>query len=314
MRLPVPAAGEGWGEGVWDDAPLTLILSPKRDGERKRVAVTPLSRPLIYGCLMRGLIACLDALERIRHPSDLSLRRDGKALAATISPASHGRQKIYASRHLALRSCRRRRQQLTFGPRSDALCRYSPRDDRLAFASDRDLAGKMALFLLEGHAASGRGRWAISPARSRISAGALMRRSLIVLAADRGLDAAATSGAMRLAWGNDEDPAVTNPLDARRRLYRVTIADGKALEIGPADLTVWEFDLLGDHEAIAIVSSDASERGWYHAKLARIDFATRKADDPSCTGMADPGRGSRSCGQTRSLPGKLVQRSWPGGG
>ncbi len=225
---------------------------------------------------MTGLIACLDALERIKHPSDLTLRRDGKALAATINPASREANQSYASRiwrfHLAGGS-----EQLTFGPCSDALGRYSPADDRLAFASDRALPGKMALYILEGLATSAPRPLGDIPGTIEDIRWSADARSLIVLAADRGLDAAATSGAKRLAWGNDEDPAVTNPVDARRRLYRVTVGDGKTMEIGPADLTVWEFDLLGDHEAIAVVSSDASERGWYHAKLARIDFATRKA-------------------------------------
>ena len=240
------------------------------------MAVASLFNPLVYGCLMHGLIACLDALERIKHPSDLSFRRDGKAIAATISPATREASQSYASRIWRF-DLAGGGEQLTFGPGSDALGRYSPRDERLAFASDRNLPGKMALFLLEGAPTSvprPLGDIAGTIEDIRWSADA---RSLIVLAADRGLDAAATSGATRLAWGNDEDPAVTNPLNARRRLYRVTIASGKTTEIGPADLTVWEFDLLGDHEAIAVVSSDPSERGWYHAKLARIDFATRKA-------------------------------------
>jgi len=57
----------------------------------------------------------------------------------------------------------------------------------------------------------------------------------------------------------------------------VTVADGKTAEIGPADFTVWDFDLLGEQAAIAVVSADASERGWYHGQLTRVDFATRKA-------------------------------------
>jgi dipeptidyl aminopeptidase/acylaminoacyl peptidase len=33
--------------------------------------------------------------------------------------------------------------------------------------------------------------------------------------------------------------------------------------------------LFGDNGAVALVSADASERGWYHAKVAQLDFATR---------------------------------------
>jgi dipeptidyl aminopeptidase/acylaminoacyl peptidase len=225
---------------------------------------------------MTGLIACLDALERIKHPSDLSFRRDGKAIAATISPASREPNQSYASRiwrfDLAGGS-----EQLTFGPGCDAIGRYSPIDDRLSFASDRDLPGKMALYLLEGSPTSVPRPLGDIPGTIEDIRWSSDAKALIVLAADRGLDAAATSGAKRLDWGNEEDPAVTNPLDARRRLYRVDVVDGKTSQIGPADLTVWEFDLLGDHGAVAVVSSDPSERGWYHARLARIDFASRKA-------------------------------------
>src|SRR5262249_40930015 len=35
-------------------------------------------------------------------------------------------------------------------------------------------------------------------------------------------------------------------------------------------------DLLGDG-ALALISADPSERGWYHAKVARLDFANRSA-------------------------------------
>jgi dipeptidyl aminopeptidase/acylaminoacyl peptidase len=48
--------------------------------------------------------------------------------------------------------------------------------------------------------------------------------------------------------------------------------------VGPTDLTVWEFDLLGSDGTLAIVSADSSERGWYHAELVRIDFGTRAVD------------------------------------
>ena len=71
---------------------------------------------------MTGLIACLDALERIKHPSDLTFRRDGKGLAATISPATREAGQSHASRiwrfDLAGGS-----GQLTFGPGCDALQR-----------------------------------------------------------------------------------------------------------------------------------------------------------------------------------------------
>src|ERR1043165_5984935 len=94
-------------------------------------------------------------------------------------------------------------------------------DDRLAFASDRALSGKMALYLLAGAPTTVPRPLGDIPGTIENIRWSAECRSLIVHAADRGLDAAATSGAMRLAWGNEEDPAVTNPTEARRRLYRV---------------------------------------------------------------------------------------------
>jgi len=225
---------------------------------------------------MHALTACLEALDRLQHPSDLSFRRDGKALAATISPALCEAHQSTASRIWRF-DLEGGSEQLTFGPGCDGLCRFSPSDDRLAFASDRALTGKMALYLLEGAPTSVPRPLGDIPGTIEDIRWSADARFLIVHAADRGLDAAATSGAVRLAWGHEQDPAITNPIDARRRLYRVDAASGVTTEIGPKDVTVWEFDLLGEAGAIAVVSSDPSERGWYHARLARIDFASRQA-------------------------------------
>src|SRR5690242_18607281 len=98
---------------------------------------------------MHALTACLEALDRLQHPSDLSFRRDGKVLAATISPPLREAHQSTASRIWRF-DLEGGSEQLTFGPGCDGLCRYSPSDDRLAFASDRALTGKMALYLLEG--------------------------------------------------------------------------------------------------------------------------------------------------------------------
>ena len=89
------------------------------------------------------------------------------------------------------------------------------------------------------------------------------------------LDGGATNGAQRLTWGNPEDPEVTSPANARRRLFCIGIEDGSTVEVGPSEFSVWEFELLGDDAVLAVVSADPSERGWYHAALARIDLATR---------------------------------------
>jgi dipeptidyl aminopeptidase/acylaminoacyl peptidase len=223
---------------------------------------------------MDRLTACVERLDRLRSPAGICFERGGGALAAAIHPASREPGQGYLSRiwRFGLDGGARR---LTDGPGSDDHPRFSPVDDRLAFASDRSLTGKLALHLLEDGTVRPVGdisgsiedlRWTRDGAR------------LIALAADRGLDAAATAGAARLWWGDPEDPAVTSPALARRRLFAVDAANGATTEVGPADLTVWEFDLLGADAALALVSADPSERGWYHARLARLDLGRRSAE------------------------------------
>jgi dipeptidyl aminopeptidase/acylaminoacyl peptidase len=223
---------------------------------------------------MDKLTDCVERLDRLRSPSGISFEHGGAAIAAAVHPASRERDQSYLSRiwRFGLDGSAR---LLTAGPGSDDHPRWSPVDDRLAFASDRAMAGKLALHLLEDGATRPLGDIPGSIEDLRWTADG---SALVALAADRGLDAAATAGAVRLWWGEADDPAVTNPQQARRRLFSVSSSDGATVEIGPADLTVWEFDLLGPGAALALVSADPSERGWYHARLARLDFTRRSAE------------------------------------
>jgi dipeptidyl aminopeptidase/acylaminoacyl peptidase len=220
---------------------------------------------------MDDLAQAVERLDRLKLFADISFDRRGGALAAAIRPAAREPGESYTSRiwHFELNSAA---TQLTHGPNGDYLPRFSPTDDRLAFTSDRTTKGKADLFILEGPEARPLGdipgtiedlRWTRDG------------RALIVLAADRGLDGAATNGAKRLTWGEAEDPVVDNPSAASRRLFKVDVASGATTEVGPAGLSVWEFDLLGADAAVALVSDDPSERGWYHSDLVSIDFASR---------------------------------------
>src|SRR5262245_2367278 len=82
----------------------------------------------------------LEALQRLRLPCDLSFRRDGGALAVAVQPAVEDAERGLAGR-LWLLSTAGEQTQLTHGPGSDALPRFSPVDDHLAFASDRTTRG-----------------------------------------------------------------------------------------------------------------------------------------------------------------------------
>ena len=216
----------------------------------------------------------VDRLHRLRFPSDLSFSRDGATIVAAVRPATHEPGLSPQSRIWRF-PLGGDATQLTDGPGTDGLPRQSPADGTLAFASDRALSGKMSPFVRDdrGERPIGNVTGTVEDMRWTADGAAL-----IVLAADRGLDGGATNGAQRLTWGEREDPAITSPKEAWRRLLRVGIADGSTTEVGPVGLSVWEFDLLGRDAALAVVSADASERGWYHAELVRIDFATRAAN------------------------------------
>jgi dipeptidyl aminopeptidase/acylaminoacyl peptidase len=221
---------------------------------------------------MDKLAEVIGRLDRVQFPSDISFHRSGKAIATSVRPAGRDAEQSYQSRIWRYELGGGAATQLTHGPNGDYSPRWSPVDDRLAFTSDRMVRGKADLFILDQGSVKPLDQipGTIEDLRWTSDASAI-----IVLAADRGLDGGATNGAVRIWWGETEDPAVTNPSDARRRLFKVSVADGRTVEIGPRDATVWEFDLVGDDGAMALISADASERGWYHSKVARIDFDTR---------------------------------------
>jgi dipeptidyl aminopeptidase/acylaminoacyl peptidase len=216
------------------------------------------------------LNAAVDRLDELLSPAHLSFERNGSAIVATVAPASNEPGESVQSRIWRF-ELDGSATQLTHGPNADALPRCSPIDDRIAFASDRRCRDKMELFLLDGETPRAIGDLPGTVEDLRWSADG---NALIALAADRGLDGGATNGAKRLWWGAPDDPAVTNQ-KPRRRLFRVTAQNGATTEVSPADCSVWEFDLLGNDAAIAIVSTDAGERGWYHARLAKLDFRRR---------------------------------------
>jgi dipeptidyl aminopeptidase/acylaminoacyl peptidase len=220
---------------------------------------------------MDKLAEVVGRLDRVRFPSDISFERGGRALVAAIRPAGRAANESYQSR-IWRYTLDGGATQLTHGPNGDYSPRCSPVDDCIAFASDRTVRNKADLFILDRGTARPLGT---IPGTIEDIQWTRDSSALIVLAADRGLDGGATNGAIRIWWGGTEDPAITNPADARRRLFRVSATDGTTTEIGPRDATVWEFDLFGDDGAVALISADASERGWYHTKLAGIEFTTR---------------------------------------
>jgi dipeptidyl aminopeptidase/acylaminoacyl peptidase len=209
----------------------------------------------------------LDALDGLRGPSDLCWSPDGDAVLATVAPASYAKGEGYRTRIWRF-PVQGEPSRVTdaAGPGSDTQPQVSPDGRRLAFLSDRAELGRMALFVREGDADRPLGH---IPGSVEAFAWVDVGRALLALAADEGLDAGATEGAVRYAWGPEADPEITTG-GPRRRLFRIDAASGATAEVGASDVSVWEFDVIDDQTVIAVVSADPGERGWYHTRLARI--------------------------------------------
>ena len=214
-----------------------------------------------------------DRLNRLRFISDLSFTPDGLGLIATIRPASTEGDDG-PKPHIWRFGLDGSSTQITHGKTGEVSPRYSPSGDALAFLSDRGSKGKTALWLIEdGQEARQLGDLLGAVEEYRWTADGA---AIVAMVADKGVNGGATTGAMRLWWGDDEDPEVTNPRHAKRRIFWIDRKSGEARECGPEDENVWEFDLTGDGSAAVIVSPDPSERGWHHARLGRLNLTTRE--------------------------------------
>ena len=218
----------------------------------------------------------LAAVLSTRHLTDLSVSADGRRAAVVVEPAYTEPEQSAASRVWVIAD-ESTPMQVTDGPGSDRLPRWSPTENRLVFASDREHPGRLSPYVLATDGADLQPLGTIDGFVEDIAWSA-DGQSLMVLAADPGLDAAAVDSAVKL---NEEkpDPHVARPSTARRRLFRVDAENGATEEVGPAALTIWEFGLLNGEIAVAVVSEDLTERGWHRAHLAMLDLSGRSHRD-----------------------------------
>jgi dipeptidyl aminopeptidase/acylaminoacyl peptidase len=171
-------------------------------------------------------------------------------------------------------------EEVTHGPNSDSMPRWSPDGRRLAFLSDRERKGLSQLYLLEVHRI-GEARpgpvvegtveyldW--SPDGTRILLGT------VGFGADRGV----TQGS-GIVEAEDEDrpswlPVVQSPEDPAR-WRRVQVVDVDAHEVHPASregLNVWEAVWCGSDAIAAVVSESPEENEWFGADVALLSPAT----------------------------------------
>lgn len=216
-----------------------------------------------------------ESLLDLRVPSHVAISPDGHGLAFVVTAGTHAVGRPQPKQVWVGRVDGEAPQPLPCGGSAQSLPCWSHRGDRLAFASDCGDPGRMAPWVREPTGELR--RIAVLEGSVEAMLWSADDTSLLLLASDPGADRASTQGATKAGATNvaAPDPIVRRPRQGWRRLIRVDLVTGAATEVGPRGLTVWEVGWNGDGEAVAIVSPDPSESGWYDAAVALLDLRTR---------------------------------------
>jgi dipeptidyl aminopeptidase/acylaminoacyl peptidase len=218
----------------------------------------------------------LEQLLELRRPTTVSVSPDGERIAFSVS-AMYARKGKRPETHIWTiepdGSCR----QATAGGGSDALPTWGA-DGTLAFASDRDHAGRMSVYLLGPGPGEARPVGEIGGSVEDLRWSPDGRR-LLVLAADIGADRMGIQAATKIQeeGAAEEDPKVTRPFQAWRRLFTIDVESGETAEVGPEGVHVFEVDWDGER-AVAVCADEPSESAWYNAYLALLDLEAQSAE------------------------------------
>lgn len=197
-----------------------------------------------------------EELLRLRRPAEAQVSSDGSAVAFTVTtswsePGRPPESRIWLAQDGGT-------HEATRGPH-DLRPRWSPHGDALVFASSAGVDGTEIRLVGRGESiATVPG--AVEDLRWSDGGASL----LALVEADGGPPP-------------DADPRVHRPSGQSRVLYRLAVDTGELEVVGPRDLTIWEVAAVGDDRAVALVSEDPTESGWYAAFAVLLDLEARTA-------------------------------------
>ena len=218
----------------------------------------------------------LDQFLELRRISDVAVSADGSRIAFSVS-ASCAEKGSRPAASIWTVDLEGNAEQATQGSGTDSTPRWAP-DGTLAFGSDRGHPGRMSVHVLRPGPGEALPLGEIPGSVEDLQWSPDGKR-LLVLAADMGADRAGIQAATKIAEQDAEkdDPKVTRPFEAWRRLYLVDAETGETRAASPERVNVFEFDWDG-RKAVAVASDDPSESAWYRPHLALLDLEARTAD------------------------------------
>ena len=217
---------------------------------------------------------------RIADLADLCVSADGQHAVFT-GVLAHDAEANTASRICRVDLVSDAVEVLTAGPNTDRLPAYSPDGTRIAFLSDRQVAGNFQLQLLDLRAGTVQAveiadgwvealQW--SPDGQRILLGV----------AGHGADVSGGQGAVTSRRAQESVPGwmpiihTANEDFRWRSVWVYALESGHVERVSPAGLNVWEAVWCGPRQLALIASTSPSEGAWYTATLQVMDLASRE--------------------------------------
>lgn len=160
-------------------------------------------------------------------------------------------------------------RQLTQGPGSDDLPRWSPDGSMLAFRSDRAKRGSSRLYLLRAAWQEAMPLGTLDRPVSAIHWSPDGRRVAVIAKDKRANEEERREG---------DDPILYDEDTPYARLWLIDIATGDTRCLTPGPLHVWEVDWAPDGRSLAAIVTDLPIfDAWYHARLVSLDAESGEA-------------------------------------